>query len=317
MGRSESKKVVNQGTAQSAQDQANAQASLAATNKSLGDYSTGLKSFLNFGRQTYGAGGEYQRDQNTIANTTAAAGQTNLTGNLALNSMRTGENTSGYAGTAAESQRQSSKDLTNQLATADTNRLGQLTNLEQFGVQASALPASVQAGLYGTGTSGAVGNLGPASSAAQTKGFWDEFAPALAQGAGTAIGGACACEGAMIRMADETNKPVEALKADDYVFAMSFSVPPNRIIETPRLSKQSCYEIVTARGLRHRGSNTHTVALAAGGYEYMPDLMGKVILCGTGTDRVVEVNDIGKQTVYVLSVGGSHCYQADGIWILA
>jgi len=47
------------------------------------------------------------RDANTLANTTAAAGQTNLTGNLALNALRTGQNTAGYAGTVAESQRQS------------------------------------------------------------------------------------------------------------------------------------------------------------------------------------------------------------------
>jgi hypothetical protein len=73
--------------------------------------------------------------------------------------MCSGENTSGFAGTAAESQRQSSRDLTNQLVTADADRLKQLTVINQFGVQASALPASIQAGLYGTGTSGASGEL--------------------------------------------------------------------------------------------------------------------------------------------------------------
>jgi len=134
--------------------------------------------FLRFGRQTYGANGEFMRDANTLANTTAAAGQTNLTGNLALNALRTGQNTAGYAGTVAESQRQSSRDLTDRLATADANRLQQLTAVNQYGVEASKLPAQVQAGLYGAGTSGSTGQLDAASSAAKTPGFWDTFAPA-------------------------------------------------------------------------------------------------------------------------------------------
>ena len=189
IGRSEAKAVTKQGQAQSAQDQANAQTALAATNKSLGDYSSNLNNFLKFGRGTYGEGGTYQRDMNTLANTTAAAGQTNLGGNLALNAMRTGENTSGVAGTMAESQRQSSRDLTQQLAGADADRLKQLTGVEQFGVQASALPASVQAGLYGTGVSGSGNQLSTAGNTAKMPGFWDSMGPALVGAAGSAAGG--------------------------------------------------------------------------------------------------------------------------------
>jgi hypothetical protein len=188
-GRSQSTQVANQGMQQSSQDQANAQAALGATNTALGQYNNQLKGFLRFGRQTYGANGEFMRDSNTLANTTAAAGANNLKGNLALNAMRTGENTSNYAGTVAESQRQSSKDLTNQLATADQNRLSQLTAVNQYGVQASALPAQVQAGLYGTSTSGSAEQLNPAASAAKTPGFFDEFGNALIGAAGGVAGG--------------------------------------------------------------------------------------------------------------------------------
>jgi hypothetical protein len=188
-GRSESKQVVNQGTKQSAQDQANAQAALGATNSAVGQYNNQLNTFLRFGRQTYGANGQFMKDQNTLANTTAAAGTNNLKGNLALNAMRTGENSSNYANTVAESQRQSSRDLTNQLATADANRLQQLTAINQYGVDASKFPATVQAGLYGTSVGGSAEQLKPAASAAQTPGFWDTFAPALASGAGAAAGG--------------------------------------------------------------------------------------------------------------------------------
>ena len=149
MGRTESKQVSQQGMAQSSQDHANAQSALASANKSLAKHSSTLDSFMNFGRKTYGEGGEFQKTQNTIANTTAAAGTSGVAGNLALDAMRTGENTSNYAPTVAESARQSSRDLTSTLAGADADRLSRLTAINQFGVQASALPAEVQAGLYG------------------------------------------------------------------------------------------------------------------------------------------------------------------------
>jgi hypothetical protein len=317
MGRTESKQAAQQGMAQSAQDQANAQADRAATNKSLGDYKTSLNNFMNFGRKTFGANGEYMRDQNTLANTTAAAGQTNLTGNLALNAMRTGENTAGYAGTAAESQRQSSKDLTNQLATADSDRLKQLTGVEQFGVQASSLPASVQAGLYGTSSGGSGNQLGSAANAAKTPGFWDTFAPALAQGAGTAAAGFCPCAGSMILMADGSTKPVEELKKGDFLWALSTSAPPNEVRETPQPMKTTCFSVTTKNGRKHRGSSTHTLALAIGGYAFMRESLGQVVLAERETDIIAQVADIGVQDVYPLMIGGSHTYQADGIWILS
>jgi hypothetical protein len=189
MGRAESKKVANQGMAQSATDQANARAALGKTNSSLAKYSSNLDSFMRFGRATYGKNGEFMRDANTVANTTAAAGATSLKGDLALNAQRTGENTAGYADTAAESKRQSERDLTSGLVGADADRLKQLTAVNQYGVQASALPAGVQAGLYGTSTGGSGSQLSTAADAAKTPSFWDQFLPAIAGGAGTAAAG--------------------------------------------------------------------------------------------------------------------------------
>jgi hypothetical protein len=189
MGRSESKKVVNQGMAQSATDQSNAQAALGKANSNLAKYSSNLDSFMRLGRKTYGANGEYMRDASTVANTTAAAGATSLKGDLALNAQRAGENTAGYADTVAESKRQSERDLTSGLVGADADRLKQLTAINQYGVQASALPAEIQAGLYGTSTSGSAGQLNPAANAAKTPGFFDTFLPALVGGAGAAAAG--------------------------------------------------------------------------------------------------------------------------------
>ena len=53
-----------------------------------------------------------------------------------------GENTGGFAGTATESKLQPRRH--NNLRQPDANRLKQLTAINQFGVQASALPASVE-----------------------------------------------------------------------------------------------------------------------------------------------------------------------------
>jgi hypothetical protein len=189
MGRAESKKVANQGMAPSATDQANAQAALGKTNSNLAKYSSNLDNFMRFGRKTYGESGEYQRTQNTLANTTAAAGTSGVAGNLALDRLRTGDNTANFAPTVAESARQSSRDLTDRLAGAEADSLSRLTAINQYDVQASALPAEVQAGLYGTATGGAGSQLSTAADAAKTPSFWDQFLPAIAGGAGAAAAG--------------------------------------------------------------------------------------------------------------------------------
>lgn len=193
MGRSESRQAAQQASAQSAQDQANAQAALTAANKGLQDYSNNLNSFMKFGRQTYGTNGEYMKDQNAIATTAAGAGSNAVKGDLATNALRTGENTAGYGTAVAESERQNQRDLTSTLANADATRLQNLTNINQFGVQASALPAQVQAGLYGTGTSGSTGQGANQANAAKTPGFWDTFLPAVVGAAGQV--GAAAIKG--------------------------------------------------------------------------------------------------------------------------
>lgn len=184
MGRSQSNQAFQQSEGQSAQDQANAQSSIAGANKSLTDYSSNLDNFMKFGRDTYGQNGEFARDENTIANTTASAGAKSTAADLALNKLRTGANSASYAPTLASSRNQQEQNLTNQLATADATRLQNLTGINQFGVQASALPAQIQSSLYGTSLSGATGTGGNAVSAAKYPGFMEEFGQDLAGAAG-------------------------------------------------------------------------------------------------------------------------------------
>lgn len=194
MGRSQSQAISDQSKQNAAADQANAQTALTATNSALKNYSDNLNNFMKFGRQTYGANGEFMKDQNTINTTGAAAGSQAIKGNVALHAMQTGENTGGYAGSEAESQRAADKDLTSTMATADQTRLSNLTAINQAGVQASALPAEVQSSLYGTSLGGGNTAMGTAASAsAAAPGFMDVFGQDMAQvaqGAGAAIGGA-------------------------------------------------------------------------------------------------------------------------------
>jgi hypothetical protein len=187
--RGDSKKVVNQGTAQSAQDQANAQTALSNTNAELGTFKKNLGDFMTFGRKTYGEGGDFAKTQNTIANTTAAAGNRAVEGDLLMHAMRTGANTSGYAPAVAEDRRQAARDMTSQLATADASRLGALSHIEETGLDASKFPAQVQASLYAPAVSGAGSNLGVAGDAARTPSFWDQFSNSLISAGGQVAAG--------------------------------------------------------------------------------------------------------------------------------
>ena len=190
MTRDQSSQAFNAGMKNQAQDQQNAQISfqnagnsVSQFNKNLQDYMTGLKS-------TYGSGGEFMKDQNTIANTTAKAASDKIGGDLALNRMRTGENTAGYAGTLAEATRAGSRDLTDRMATADATRLGTLNQGGQFGVDASKFPASVYESMYGTSLGGSTGSLDAAQrAAAANSSFGDMLLPSLI-GAGGELGSA-------------------------------------------------------------------------------------------------------------------------------
>lgn len=315
--RSTSGKIANQGIANSGQDQTNAQSALTSTNDSLKDYSSNLNNFLAFGRNTYGQNGEFARDQNTIANTTASAGTKSIAGNLALNAGRTGANTAGYAGTLASSTRDADQALTSQLAGADATRLQNLTNINQYGVSASALPAEVQAGLYGTSVGGANAALSGAGSASAAAPSFADTLPgdltAAIGAAGTAAAGFCPCEGSLIRMADGSDKLVQDLKKGDWVWSMGSLMKPNEVLTDPEEKEQEAWEIVTTDGHVHRGSDTHTLALATGGYVFMPEALSQTLIGEWGRVLVTAVKPIGKQKVYPFKVGGSHCYMADGI----
>ena len=171
--RGQSKQVANQGMQQSTQNQGNAQKQLADTAAGVSQFNKNLQSFLRYGRRTYGPNGEFMRNTNAQATEVAAGGSNALQGDLALNATRTGANTAGYAATEAEARRQGQRDLTGSLITADSERLKNLTAIEQQGLDESKFPAQVSASLYGPSVGGASSELGVAGDAAKTPSTWD------------------------------------------------------------------------------------------------------------------------------------------------
>lgn len=187
----QSKKVSNQALGTSSGLLNNANTAFSNTGNAVNKFNQNLDNFMRFGRRTYGANGEFARDLNTQATTTAAAGNNALRGDLALNAMRTGANTTGYANTEAEARRQGQRDLTDQLAKGDQQRLAALTQVENTGLDASKFPAQVYSSLYGPSSSGAVGALNPAASSARQadQNIWDQYLNSAIQG-GAAVGAA-------------------------------------------------------------------------------------------------------------------------------
>lgn len=185
MGRSESKAAFKQSQSNAAQDQGNAQAALGQTNAAVNQYNQNLKNFMRFGRQTYGANGEFAKTTNAQATQAAAAGSRAMEGDLALNALRTGENTAGYASSVGEERRKASSDMTGTLVNANADRLNKLASIQQTGLQASQFPAGVYSSLYGSGLSAANGQQASATDAAKTPGFWDSIAGDLVKGGAT------------------------------------------------------------------------------------------------------------------------------------
>lgn len=318
--RGQSTAAFNQAEGAASTDQGAATSADTATNNALSTYSNNLSNFMNFGQNTYGANGTYAADQKAINTAGAAASAQTLGSQMGLNAMRTGENTASYAPAVAAETQAGQQAVTANLAQSDANRLQALTNINQYGVQASALPAQVQAGLYGSSLSGASGQQGSATQAASVPSGWQVFGQDLAGAVGSAAQGyatgMCPCEGSKLLLDDGIEVLVEVAEKGDKLKAFG-KQPPNTLTAKPEGRRQECYEIALDRGWFHRGSATHTIALEGGGYAYMPELKGKSVLTIHGPRTVISVEAIGEKWVRPISVDGSHSYIADGVYCLA
>ena len=190
MGRSESKQAYNDSRAAQQQMTAQAQQALSQANTAVSGYNDNVHNFLNVGRSNYAPGGEYDRENTLLGTSVASGGAESSADQLNNFDKRTGNMNSGQSAAAAEEiARSNQRQLTDFLASADKDRMDRQTAVEQFGVQASALPADVYSRIYGTATGGSLSALGNETSAAQTPGFWDTFLPALIGGGATVAAG--------------------------------------------------------------------------------------------------------------------------------
>jgi len=186
MGRSESKQVTQQQMQQSAQDQANAQASLAGENAAIGNAQKAIGQYGSSIWNTFRPGGEFSKNMTTLATSANSGGQNSYEDYLNNMATRTGSgSTPQMVAASEEANRQGRRDVATTLENDENARIAALENgLETKEGMLAQIPGmyggEYSASLGGAGTAG-----GNAANAAKTPGFWDTFLPALAGGAAT------------------------------------------------------------------------------------------------------------------------------------
>ncbi|HEY6250808.1 MAG TPA: hypothetical protein VI685_12680 [Candidatus Angelobacter sp.] len=188
MGRSESKQVEQQQSQQSAQDQANAQASLAGENAAIANAQKAIGQYGSSIWNTFRPGGEFSKNMTTLATSANSGGQNSYEDYLNNMATRTGSGSTPQMVAASEqANRQGRRDVANTLATDENARIAALEN----GMETQEGMLAQIPGMYGGEYSSSVGGAGTAGgnavNAAKTPGFWDTFLPALA-GAGGQVG---------------------------------------------------------------------------------------------------------------------------------
>lgn len=187
MSRSQETQVLDTANANSSADQTAAEKAQAAETTDIGNYETQLAKFA--AGNPYTAGGEYQTAQNQTLAGTADAGSAALTDQLQTQAQRTGQNAAGANATAAENAREAQRTLSAEEGSTNDTRIGDEAGYNQTTLNATAVPAQIEQGIYGTGVAGANGALNTAQSAAQTPGFWDTLGDSFAKSLGETAGG--------------------------------------------------------------------------------------------------------------------------------
>lgn len=196
MGRSESKQAFQQSSAQSAQNQANAQAELGSENAAIGQEQQAIGQYGRSIWNTFRPGGEFSKNMTTLATSANSGGQNSYDDYLNNLATRTGSgSTPQMVASSEEANRQGRRDVANTLATDENARIAGLENgLETQEGMLAQIPGQYGS-QYSTSLGGANAAMGNATSAAKTPGFWDTFLPALAGGAGQVGAGFAGKEG--------------------------------------------------------------------------------------------------------------------------
>lgn len=134
--------------------------------------------------------------------------------------------------------------------------------------------------------------------------------------AGGAVGAAaaCPCEGSLLLGFDGIEKPVQAWDKGQEL--MGIDGKPCVLLSAPRRILRDSVEIKSLTG-RHRCSIDHTFVIPQGGYIFAHSAKAQNVRYEDGITTIMDSDEIGNQPVYVLELGGSHSYRADGFWALS
>ena len=187
MSRGQSTQTFNTASSQNATNFGNAQSALGSAQSDIGNYQNQLAQFVS--GNPYVQGGEYDQTINQGLTNVSDAGSNSLQGALQSQALRTGQNSAANAATASAAAQQNTRNLSGNLASAQQQRISSEAAYNQAALGAAAVPAQIEAGLYGTASSAGNQELGTQAGAAQTPSFWDQLGGSLAGSLGRAVGG--------------------------------------------------------------------------------------------------------------------------------
>ncbi len=182
MGRSETKQA--NADAAAAQKESAAQAREALTNTEAGVSRYNQLLDQELASDPYKTGGQYEQTFNTQFAANSAGGQDSLEDYYRNLASRTGTvATPQMVSAAEEASRAGRRDQALNEAKMEENRFDKENQLQEWGVNASGLPADVYSRIYGTATGGRDAALGTEAQTASQPGFWDQMAGSLVSGA--------------------------------------------------------------------------------------------------------------------------------------
>jgi len=204
---------------------------------------------------------------------------------------------------------------------AGISRAGQVGNLATQ-AYTGAFPALAALAGQGIGLSvnelsnaiasaqGAGQTLGAAGQqAAQGKASTSGLLGSLATGAG--IAAACPVEGTPILMMDDSERPIEQLRAGDVIRGVDGG--EEVVLTTPEGSDQSCVR-VSVEGETIECSVSHTLLREQGGYVTAERALGAIVKTAHSPGKVDSVETIGARRVYRLRLNRSHTYRCGICW---
>jgi hypothetical protein len=177
------------------------------------------------------------------------------------------------------------------------------------GVAGQYNPAAFANATTGAGSAAAT----TANEVNQADSSWMNLAGA-ALGGGASVGSAfCPAKGSLYLMADGSERFVEMLKVGDRLLGIDGEP---QTIEEIQTASNPILRVITDNGFVTRTSRVHAFALPFGGFTVAMFSLGKTVVTGNGSAKIISVQYDGQDEVFNVITDGSHTYRADGVWAL-